>query len=149
MTSMTTATAIDANVVIALERGGPDEVERVARALDRVADDGAIVISGPVFAELCAGPAGPTKIEGLLVHANISIACDLSLEVWRSAGQAFRAYAERRRASGAVEPRRILADFIVGAHACTVGTLVTSDAGFFRRAFPDLRVIDPRDEPID
>lgn len=149
MTSMTTATAIDANVAIVLERGGPEEVEIVARALDRVAEDGAIVVSGPVFAELCAGPAGPAKIERLLIQSRISIACDLPLEVWRNAGQAFRTYAERRRSNGAGEPRRILADFIIGAHACTVGTLVTSDAAFYRRAFPDLRVIDPGDEIAD
>ncbi|MCL5258254.1 MAG: hypothetical protein M1314_00655 [Firmicutes bacterium] len=43
-------------------------------------------------------------------------------------------------------PRRIIADFVIGAHASRVGTLVTSDAAFYRRAFPSLRVIDVRSE---
>jgi hypothetical protein len=144
-----TATAIDANVAIALERGAPSEVEVVVRSLSRIASDGAIVVSGPVFAELCAGPAGSPTMERLLTEARISIVCDLTLDVWRAAGLAFRTYAERRRSGGAGEPRRILADFIIGAHACTVGTLVTNDAAFFRRAFPTLRVIDPWEEAFD
>jgi len=144
--NLTTATAIDANVVILLEHGSTSEVERIVCALDRLAGDGGIVISAPAFAELCAGPAGPLGAEELLEDARISIDCDLSMAVWRMAGQAFRSYSARRRSSGGGGPRRILADFIIGAHACTVGTLVTSDAAFFRRAFPNLRVIDPHDE---
>ena len=33
----------------------------------------------------------------------------------------------------------------IGAHACAVGALVARDADFYRRAFPDLRVLDMED----
>lgn len=40
--------------------------------------------------------------------------------------------------------RGIMADFLIGAHARSVGSLVTNDAAFFRREFPDLEVVEVR-----
>ena len=62
--------------------------------------------------------------------------------VWESAGVAFAAYA-RRRAKHGDEPRRLIADFAIGAHAERAGSLVTRDAAFYRRAFPKLKVVEP------
>ncbi len=139
-------TAIDTNVAILLERGSAEDAQRVARALALAAGSGRIVISGPAFSELCAGPdADAPDVEATLTGAQIVIDCDISIAVWKHAGNAFRDHVERQKASGAGAVRRIAADFIIGAHACTIGSFVTTDAAFFRRAFPDLRVIDPRE----
>lgn len=54
----------------------------------------------------------------------------LRLTVWEETGRGYGEYARRRKASGGGLPRRLLADFIVGAHAdqtCTC--LVTLDVG--------------------
>jgi hypothetical protein len=44
------------------------------------------------------------------------------------------------RAAENMNPRRLVADFIVGSHALEVGALITGDAEFFRRNFPELHV---------
>jgi predicted nucleic acid-binding protein len=59
----------------------------------------------------------------------------MSLLAWKRAGQAQAAYTVRRKASGGGLPRRILTDFLVGAHASLGGhalfTLKTADFGDF------------------
>lgn len=55
-------------------------------------------------------------------------------------------YAERRRAQPPDPgPRRILADFLIGAHALQIGsTLLTLDMRTYRAAFPALSVFAPQ-----
>ena len=46
----------------------------------------------------------------------------------------------RRKVTGE-GPRRIAADFLIGAHAATVASaLITMDAGFYARNFPELEL---------
>lgn len=64
--------------------------------------------------------------------------------VWRAAGRAFQSYAARRRQPHRREsvPRRILADFVIGAHAFRRGyRLLTLDDRLYRAAFPGLVLI--------
>ena len=135
--------ALDTNVIIDLEEGTPESAERALRAVERAGERGGLVICGVVYAELLARPhPNADDIDGLLRAARIAVDLQLSAESWREAGRAYAAYARRRRAAAGESPRRIIADFIIGAHACAVGTLVTRDAAFYRRAFPALRVVD-------
>jgi hypothetical protein len=54
---------------------------------------------------------------------------------------AFHAYAARRRRHGEAGPRRILADFVIGAHAPQNGyRLLTLDDRIHRAAFPTLKI---------
>jgi predicted nucleic acid-binding protein len=56
-----------------------------------------------------------------------------------AAGTAWAAY---RRAGGARS--RVIADFLIGAHAdAAADRLLTRDRGFYRRYFEDLKVLDP------
>ncbi len=142
--TMIMTTALDTNVLIDLDEGVPHTVEPLVRAIEEAAEKGAIVICGIVYAELFGNAASRALVDEMLRSACISVDFDLRPEVWAHAGAAFGAYAMRRRRSGAGAPRRILADFIIGAHACTVGSLVTRDGAFYRRAFPEMRVIDVR-----
>ncbi len=138
-------TALDTNVLIDLDEGDSVVAEAAVCAIETAAERGRLVVCGVVYSELCARPAwARDDVANLLRSSQIDIDCDVPLEVWTAAGAAFAAYARRRRTSGTTGPRRIVADFIIGAHAQSVGALVTSDAGFYRRTFPELRVIDVR-----
>ncbi len=135
--------ALDTNVIIDLEAGNPPDVERALRALEE-APPGSFIICGAVYAELFGRNAKRQDIDEMLAAAHISVDLSLSTDAWAAAGAAYGAYSIRRRTATGGQSRRILADFIIGAHACTIGTFVTSDAAFYRRVFPKLHVIDVR-----
>ena len=65
----------------------------------------------------------------------------MTREIWLVAGHAFQAYAARRKAHRSSGPRRILADFLIGAYAVEkANQLLTLDEGIYRAAFPALRL---------
>ena len=74
--------------------------------------------------------------------AGIAIDWNLDEATWRTAGRAFQAYAARRRRQGEPGPRRILADFVIGAHAMQKGyPLLTLDDRLYQAAFPGLKIV--------
>jgi len=74
-------------------------------------------------------------------ETGIGVDWELSEQIWRSAGRAFQAYAKRRRMQGDKGTRRVLADFIIGAHAFTNGfRLLTLDERIYLAAFPSLAI---------
>ena len=103
---------------------------------------GALVITGAIYAELLALP-GRTEamLDQFLAVTGIRIDWQSSEEIWRVAGRAFQGYASRRSAKKTELPRRILADFLIGAHASVHRCrLLTLDQRLYRAAFPDLEV---------
>ena len=135
-------TAIDSNVIIALWDKDPLASTRSRRALEIAFLRGGLVIAAPVFAELLAAP-GRTEafLKKFLQETMIIVDWDLGEEVWRTAGRAFQAYAERRRGQRDLRTRRILADFLIGAHAQVHGfRFLTGDERLYRTAFPQLKI---------
>jgi len=133
-------TALDTNVLIALW-GEEHEFNADARqALNAALGRGSLAISAPVYAELLAGPGRDEAfLDRFLSDTGITVEWELGEAVWRKAGQAFHNYAARRRKQGHWGPRRILVDFLIGAHALSKGyRLLTFDAGLYRRTFPSL-----------
>ena len=135
-------TAIDTNVIIALwDRDARLNVS-AQNALDAAFHRGTLVAAAPVFAELIAAP-GRTEsfVDSFLEETGIGVDWELPEQVWRLAGRAFQAYAERRRKRRDRGTRRILADFVIGAHASVNGfRLLTLDEGLYRAAFPALSI---------
>lgn len=139
-------TAVDANVFAALLRGTVEEAGLARRALRKANEAGALAVSPLVYAKLAAAPGGSVEdLDAFLERAEVRVDWTLGEEVWREAARAYRGYAERRRAqSGDAGPRRILADFVVGAHALFfASTLLTFDRRVYRAAFPELEVVVP------
>src|SRR5690349_5653396 len=115
-------TAIDTNVLVALW-DAEDSLHRRARAaLDNAFNQGALMVSGAVYAELVAAP-GRTEgfVDRFCEETGIAVEWELGEKVWRAAGAAFQSYARRRRKQKGAEPRRILTDFVIGAHALVNG----------------------------
>lgn len=108
----------------------------------------ASVAGGPainhiVFAELCANRLGPGPALRIVETLQLRI-LPLTDPVAIRAGQAHRLYRSRRGGRSA-----ILADFLIGAHAATLGIpLVTRDRARFSSYFPELTLIAPEsDQP--
>jgi len=135
-------TAIDTNVIIALwDRD--DAVSTAAQsALDAALRRGALVVAAPVFAELLAAPGrDETFLDAFFRDTGITVDWNLDETVWRTAGRAFQKYTARRRRQHDSGPRRILADFLIGAHAFERGcSLLTFDDRLYRSAFPNLGI---------
>ena len=135
-------TAIDTNVVVALWDKDPALSLAAQTALEAAFNRGGLVVSAPVFAELMAAP-GRTEsfVSSFLEETGIAVDWDLGEAVWRSAGRAFQDYAERRRKQREPGSRRILADFLIGAHAQTRSyRLLTLDERLYKAAFPTLTI---------
>jgi predicted nucleic acid-binding protein len=135
-------TAIDTNVVVALWDKDPTLSLAAQTALEAAFNRGSLVVAAPVFAELIAAPGRTESFVGsFLEETGITIDWDLGEAVWRSAGRAFQGYAERRRKQRDTGGRRILADFLIGAHAQTRGyRLLTLDERLYKVAFPSLTI---------
>lgn len=136
--------AIDTNVISALwskESTAP----RLAGWLNDARLAGSLVISAPVLAELLAYPGATSAfVTDFLATTDIGIDFSLGEDVWRAAGAAFSSYADRRRRAGGGTPKRLLVDFMIGAHAeLRADRLLTLDAERYRAAFPGLRLPAP------
>lgn len=136
-------TAIDTNVLVALWDIDPELNAAAQKALDSAQERGAILISGAVYAELLALPGRTEKMLDEFFNATaIQIDWETSEQTWRLAGRAFQSYVERRRRSKEELPRRILADFLIGAHALLHRyRLMTLARRLYRAAFPKLEIL--------
>ncbi|MEX2535542.1 MAG: PIN domain-containing protein [Trueperaceae bacterium] len=135
--------AIDTNVISALWSREP-KARKLALLLGRAREEGGLVVCAPVHAQLFAHPtATPAFIEQFLVDTGIDVDFQLSEAVWRGAGEAFASYAERRRDSGGGQPKRLLVDFLVGAHALfKADRLLTLDPARYQTAYPALTLVE-------
>lgn len=135
-------TALDANVLSALWNDN-DALNRAAKeSLEQVQKLGQMAICGVVYAELMAA-AGRTEafVDRFCEEAGIIVEWELKESVWRTAGKAFQSYGARRKKQGGSQPRRLLADFLIGAHAFESGyKLLTADASLYKVSFPHLAV---------
>jgi hypothetical protein len=135
-------TAIDTNLIIALWDKDAALNSAAQGALETAFMRGNLVVAAPVFAELLAAPGrNETFLNSFLDETGIAIDWNLHEAVWRAAGRAFQSYAERRRKLRDSGPRRILAGFLIGAHAQIHNyRLLTLDQRLYRAAFPRLKI---------
>ncbi|MGD0631655.1 MAG: type II toxin-antitoxin system VapC family toxin [Terracidiphilus sp.] len=135
--------SIDTNVIAALWKKEHAMNATAVRVLGDLAPRERLVVSGPVYAELMAGPLrDEASLDHFFEDTGIDVDWEMDEEVWREAGRAYRAYVQRRQASRGGDARRILADFLIGAHAQVRGyTMLTLDTDDFAAAFPKLPMI--------
>ncbi len=133
-------TAIDTNVLIGLWL--PDHVfnHKASAALEAAAQVGALVIAPFVYVELLAAP-GKTRlwVDEFLQDVGIAIDWPIQEATWLEAGEAFAAYAQRRRKTGNA-PRRILADFMIGAHALRQANRLLTADDWYKTIYKRLRL---------
>lgn len=120
-------TSLDTNILLSVLRA-EQTASSVSRELSNLSKKGSLILSGPAYAELYGFYP---NLDSQLKLAGIEVWDELPKEGWRRAGQAYAAYAARRKSSGGGLPRRIVTDFLIGAHASVHGlslfTLNTKD----------------------
>jgi hypothetical protein len=135
-------TAIDTNILSALWSNEP-LATNLARQLREAKAHGALLIAPVVYAELLAHPKASKRfVDDFLADTGITVDFDWGEPVWVDAGRRFARYADQRRRSRQGEPRRLLADFLIGSHALLqADRLMSLDARQYRQYFPELKLV--------
>jgi predicted nucleic acid-binding protein len=135
---------IDTNVLSALLAAEP-QAAAISSTLNTLRRAGPLVVHGSVYAELLAAPGNKQRhLDSFLKRGELQVDWDTSEVIWQLSGRAYSAYARRRARSGGGQPRRILADFLIGAHALSRGaSLVTLDDTHYRQSYPTLPLVAP------
>jgi hypothetical protein len=151
--------AIDTNILLDILI--PDEAHSLSskQLLDQCLEKGQLVICEVVYAELSSQFSPEMELRDFLLDTGIRLVPS-SREALYSAGERWRKYARKRarkiqcpscgqrisipcpKCHRIVELRdRILADFIIGAHALLQAELLlTRDRGFYHTYFKELRI---------
>lgn len=135
-------TAVDTSVLLDVFTADARFGRASHAALTRCLREGSLVACEAVWAEIAAG--FPTQQAMLDDMDRLGVSFEpMDQAAALAAGAAWRRY---RAAVGT--RRRILADFLIAAHAETrADRLLTRDRGFYREQFSGLAVLDPADSP--
>ena len=131
--------AVDTSVLLDVLGADPEFGSRSRDALKKAWTSGSVIVCDVVLAEVSA--FFPPGEDPAAVLAEMGIAFEpLSAEAAVEAGRRWKAF----RAQGGKRRDRVIADFLVGAHALLAAdVLLTRDRGFYRSAFSGLRILEP------
>ena len=131
-------TAIDTNILLDILLPNEAFYEASTVALQQCATAGSLLICDLVYAELCIHFPAQRECDAFLEASEIRVepltreAHFLASRIWRN----YRLQGGKRT--------RILADFLIGAHAQKQATrLLSRDRGFYEKLFPSLTLYDP------
>jgi predicted nucleic acid-binding protein len=132
-------TAVDSSVLLDVLGADPQFGEASREALRRAYDAGALVACEVVWTEVRAHfPSHESFREdlatlGILFDPMTTEAAELAGELWR-----------QRPKKSKEDRHRVVADFLIGAHAqVQADAFLTRDRGFYRRYFKSLKVLGP------
>lgn len=129
-------TAVDTNVLLDLLNSRSPHHAQSREWLRAAYNQGAVVVCDIVYAELAPAFGSRAALDGALREINAA-ASPIDTTIAYEAGVRWMRY---RRAGG---PRtRILADFLIGAHAVAAADrFLTRDRGFYASYFPELKTL--------
>jgi len=130
--------AIDSSVILDVITENPEFVDVSERVLRKASAEGKLVICETVLAEICPAFEKRDLITDFLADWQLEFTPS-SAESAILAGTLFTTYLSRGGKRG-----RIVADFLIGAHATLhADRLVARDRGYLRDYFDRLTVLDP------
>jgi predicted nucleic acid-binding protein len=131
-------TAVDTSVVLDVVGADPEFGHASATGLRRCLQEGQLVACEVVWAECVAGLRGAETAVDRLGKLRVGYsAADVQASL--TAGTMWSIYRRRRGTRD-----RVIADFLIGAHALVqADRLLTRDRGFYRSYFDGLEIVDP------
>jgi predicted nucleic acid-binding protein len=135
--------AIDSCVLIDLLADAPHAAQAEA-SLRLALSEGPVVVCDAVVSEVTAGLGRGAEVMDVVEEMGITY-LPTELRAAIRAGEMQRRYNERKRKTKTLDmPKRVVPDFLVGAHALLqCKGLITRDKGFFREYFKGLKIIVP------
>ena len=131
-------TAVDSNVLLDVFKPDPGSAAASRAALEQALQQGGLVACDIVWAEVAGRFPSAEHVAKAMSDLGV-VFTSLDARSSMSAGISWGAY---MRAGG--RRGRLVADFLVGAHALNqADRLLTRDRGFYRTYFRKLQIIDP------
>lgn len=132
-------TAVDTNVLLDVMLPDPTYVKESTELLRTAYDEGALIISHMVYAELIPQFGSKQALSEVLSRLGIETS-SIDDEIAFVAGSKWKEY---REAGGTRQ--RILTDFVIGAHGLfRADRFLTRDRGFYKTYFPELQRLGER-----
>jgi predicted nucleic acid-binding protein len=129
-------TAVDTSILLDVLTDDPAHAPQSEALLAHAFQQGSLMICPVVYAELAPSARDRRELDGWLQRGGIRIVA-LTAEHGYAGGLAHAAY---RKAGGKRD--RVLADFLIGAHALQeANRLLTRDRGFYRKYFAGLEIL--------
>ena len=129
-------TFVDTNVLLDVFLPDPKWGKKSKIRLEQSFNQGSLIINEIIYSELAPQFSSKTLLDDVLKTLSIRIV-SLDLMVAYHAGQIWKNY--RKEGGGR---NRILADFLIGAHAeIEAEQFLTRDRGFYKKYFSDINVI--------
>ncbi len=153
-------TAIDTNILLDILIPDSQYCETSKSILEKYYHSGTMIICEAVYAELSSVFGSEQQLSTFMLETNIHLKNSNEKILYHS-GLQFKKYAGKKskknqctqcginlmvscpKCGKAYEPKQhILADFLIGAHAIEFADLLLSrDRGFYKKYFPELKVI--------
>jgi predicted nucleic acid-binding protein len=131
--------AIDSSVILDVLVGGAAEAERSLDAVRQASQDGKLIVSESVVAEVRPVFRDGEQFEEFMEDWGLEYVPSSQKSAMLAGEMLARLLSRKRERTG-----RILADFLIGAHASVhADRLIARDRGYLRDYFKDLVVIDP------
>lgn len=129
-------TAVDTNILLDVFMGDQAFADGSSKLLKTAYDEGAIVISDIVYAELVPQFSDRQKLDDALEVLSVRLS-PLDADVAFLAGERWNVY---RKSGG--KRTRIITDFLLGAHAVLKAErFLTRDRGFYKSYFSELDLL--------
>ena len=130
--------ALDTSVILDVLAVNDNFCDSSMQAIRNARSGGKLIVCECVVAEVFPALQDEQQVTEFMLDWQIHFV-PLSLESAMLAGKNFRSYLER----GGTQ-KRVLADFLIGAHAkIHADRLVARDRGYLRDYFKDLELVDP------